>query len=188
MTITECKKQLEIIENNIVSNKANARSNTNTMYYYCMLGYYRFLGGKESVRKRVVKKGVTEHMPTEKAKYWYEEHADAYSTIAAMYFIMIKVQKARQSEIESKFRVACSEVILHLIRELKRVFPDNIEKIDAASKPKLKQLFVINDKSYLNPMAIALVIMTDILPEEWYQEVYCRDRNSIYDTCLSIYN
>ena len=56
MTITKCKNILRSIEENIINNNQRARSNSNTMYYYCMLGYYRFLGGKESVRERVVKK------------------------------------------------------------------------------------------------------------------------------------
>lgn len=183
MTITECKKILDTLEGKIIENYPNARSNQNTMIYYCTLGYYRFLGGKENIRKRVVKNGLTDHMPTDKAKYWYEEHADAYSTIAAMYFCLLKSKNKhkRLFAIDKQSYSYC--VLLDFIKEIKRVFKDKSREIDNISPRSLERIHNNCDDNYINPMTEATNIMKEIIPNEWYTEIVCVDNKFIYDTC-----
>ena len=155
------------------------------MYYYCMLGYYRFLGGKENIRKRVVKNGLTAHMPTDKAKYWYEEHADAYSTIAAMYFCLIRAKKKHEDMIYTNQKLYGYKVINTFASEMKRVFNDKESLIKTESEKKVEEIISATTE-YKNTMVEALDLMEKFLPEEWYSDVYCPDRNNIWDMCINI--
>lgn len=185
MTITECKELLTNVEEKIINNYKNARSNSFTMYYYCLLGYYRFLGGKESIRKRVVKNGLTAHMPTDKAKYWYEEHADAYSTIAAMYFCLIRAKRKHEDIITSNQYLYGYKVISTFTSEMKRVFINEKKLINDEAYKKIDKMSK-DRKTYYNPMIEAVDLMEKFLPEEWYSDVYCPDREDIWDTCIHI--
>ena len=124
-------------------------------------------------------------MPTDKAKYWYEEHADAYSTIAAMYFCLIVAKNKYNYTIYANQKAYGYKIINTFANEMKRVFNDKKSLIEKESSRKVDKIISAKTE-YKNPIAEALDLMDKLLPEEWYTEVICGDKKFIYETCLSI--
>lgn len=82
MKVSELLPLICEVEQKIINDYPNARSNKATMFYFIQLGFYRYLGGVTHVKKRMETRGVLEHLPTEKAKQNYIKNAENYSEIA----------------------------------------------------------------------------------------------------------
>ena len=82
MKISELLPLIVDVEQKIINDYPNARSNKATMFYFIQLGFYRYLGGVTPVEKRLTTRGVLEHLPTEKAKKNYIKNAENYAEVA----------------------------------------------------------------------------------------------------------
>lgn len=82
MKVSELLPMLNEVEQKIINDYPNARSNKATMFYFVQLGFYKYLGGTVTVEQRLNKNGILNHLPTEKAKQNYIKNAKNYSEIA----------------------------------------------------------------------------------------------------------